>query len=168
MDRVILRYRTSNGLERTVNIDTSEARLSLELRDIESIDLMPLVWCTELETLNLQYNKIRELDLTPLAKCAALQEVNLSHNDLREIDLTPLSSCHNLRELRIDKNRIRRVDVSPLFECPKLEIFRRDDFVSLTASIFLRSIGSWPNVLMDEYHRILWTHGESSARPSRS
>lgn len=165
MDEVILRYTTSSGLEEAMRIETSETYLNLSLKDIVSIDLLPLVWCTDIQRVNLQYNKLTTIDLGPLAKCQALEELVLSHNSLSGIDLTPLAGLPHLREICLEKNKLRKIDVSPLFECPNLEVFKKDDFVSLTASIFLRSIGSWPEVLMDEYHRILWVHSDGSPRP---
>ncbi len=164
MDDVIIRYTTTSGLEELVRIEKSETHLNLALRDIASIDLLPLIWCTELESLSLQYNCIESIDLSPLAKCVALEDINLSHNKLREIDLSPLSGLPNLVEIRLEKNSLRKIDISPLFECPSLRVLRKDDDVSLTASIFLRSVGSWPEVLMDEYHKIFWVHGEDSKR----
>ncbi|MHA1771074.1 MAG: leucine-rich repeat domain-containing protein [Candidatus Thorarchaeota archaeon] len=164
MDEVILRYTTTGGFIETIHVDRTENHLNLALKDIASIDLLPLIWCTDLERLSLQYNRIETIDLSPLTKCPTLEEINLSHNNLREIDLSPLVGVTSLRELRLEKNNLRKIDVSPLFECPNLSVFRKDDFISMTASIFLRSVGSWPDVLMDEYHRILWVHGESSPR----
>ncbi len=157
---VSVRYVTTSGLETQILIGRDDTRVNLQLRDIARIDLWPLVYCPQLESLWLQYNRITELDLTPLSRCKALREIDLSHNRLRSIDLTPLADCPHLREIRLDHNELRRIDISPLFECPELEVFARDDHVSLTANIFLRSVGSWPDVLMREYHRILWTHGD--------
>ena len=85
-----------------------------------------------------------------------LRAIRLSHNRFQDIDLSPLSSCPNLLEVALDDNRLKRVDLSPLFECANLTELNLDEEVSLTANLLLRSVGSWPEVLVERYHRILW------------
>ncbi|MHA2144321.1 MAG: hypothetical protein ACXAB0_02645 [Candidatus Thorarchaeota archaeon] len=72
------------------------------------------------------------------------------------MNLEPLSSCPNLEEFSISENRLKRVDLSPLFQCPNLKELNFDEDVSLTANLLLRSVGSWPEVLIERYHKILW------------
>jgi len=157
---VVIRYVTMSGLENRLHVAQDDTRLNLQLRDIREIDLWPLVRCPRLKSLWLQYNSLRSLNLEPLASCTELEQINLSHNRLQTIDLRPLASCPSLRELYLDHNELRKIDVSPLFECTDLQVFKWDDHVALTADIFLRSVGSWPEVLIQQYHRILWTYGK--------
>ncbi|MHA1882786.1 MAG: leucine-rich repeat domain-containing protein, partial [Candidatus Thorarchaeota archaeon] len=99
-------------------------------------------------------------DLTPLSKCVNLEGLRLSDNELIEIDLSSLSDCPHLREVDIRNNPIRSVDISPLFHCSELQDLRIDDDATLTADLLLRSIGSWPDVLVDKFHKILWKSSE--------
>jgi uncharacterized protein YjbI with pentapeptide repeats len=157
VSEVFIRYVTTNGLEKTARFKTDETGINLDLRNIAQVDLLPLIWCENLETLCLRNNSLTEIDLSPLEKCGKnLKAVRLSHNRLQEIDLEPLSSCSNLEEVSLLDNRLKRVDLSPLFQCPNLRELKIDDDVGLTADLLLRSVGSWPEVLIERYHRILW------------
>lgn len=159
MDEIIVRYVTTAGLEREDRIRTDETSINLDLRDMVSIDLLPLIWCSRLESLTLRHNKLTEVDLSPLSKCRRLRSLSLSHNLLKDIDLNPLSECPDLEDVDIEHNEhLKKVNLSPLFECPKLLELRLDPTVVVTADIFLRSVGSWPEVLLERYHRILWTY----------
>lgn len=157
VSEIFIRYVTTNGLEKTVRFNTDEKGINLDLRNIAQVDLLPLIWCENLETLCLRNNSITEIDLSPLEKCGQnLKSVRLGHNRLQEIDLEPLSSCPNLEEVSLIDNRLKRVDLTPLFHCPNLREIKIDDDVGLTADLLLRSVGSWPEVLIEQYHRILW------------
>lgn len=152
-----IRYVTTSGLEKSVRYDTDETRINLDVRDIAEIDLLPLIWCENLESISIRSNSLTEIDLTPLEKVGKnLKAVRLSHNRIQEIDLNPLSFCPNLEEFAILENRLKRIDLSPLFHCPNLKELKIDDDVSLTADLLLKSVGSWPEVLIENYHRILW------------
>ena len=157
VSEIFIRYVTTNGLEKTARFESDETRISLDLRNIAQVDLMPLIWCENLETLSIRSNSITEIDLSPLEKCGkSLKVLNLGHNRLQEIDLEPLSSCPNLQEISLLDNRLKRVDLSPLFQCGNLKELKIDGEVGLTADLLLRSVGSWPEVLIERYHRILW------------
>ncbi len=156
MTEVFIRYTNTVGIEECEVFKTDETKVSLDLRDAASIDLLPLIWCSDLEYLNLRYNRLSEIDLTPLAKCTRLKGLKLNHNLLEQIDLTPVSECRDLQEIVLKNNLLKRVDVSPLFHCPQLQDLQIDSDVSLTADLMLRSIGNWPEVLVDRYHTILW------------
>ena len=156
LEEVIIRFQTSNGLEKTQVIDTRETVLNLELRDIVEIDLLPLIWCSKLEKITLRHNQISEIDLTPLSKCINLEAIYLSHNNLSAIDLHPLNDSPHLREIDLRSNSLSSVDISPLFHCSELQDLLIDNEVTLTADLLLRSIGSWPDVLVDQFHKILW------------
>ncbi|MFQ5831597.1 MAG: leucine-rich repeat domain-containing protein [Candidatus Thorarchaeota archaeon] len=156
MAEIHIRYVTSTGLEKSLEIRASETYVNLDLRDIASIDLLPLIWCTGLEELSIRNNKISSVDLSPLSKCKKLQSLRLSNNQLEEIDLTPLGSCPELAELALQGNRFRRVDISALFHCQDLTDLKLDDSVTLLADLTLKSVGSWPEVLVERFHRILW------------
>ena len=148
---------TTSGLEKTVRYDTDETAINLDLRDITEVDLLPLIWCECLESLSIRSNSLQEIDLSPLEKIGKnLRAIRLGHNHLQEIDLKPLSFCPNLEEVSLAENRLKRVDLSPLFQCPNLKELELDQEVSLTANLLLRSVGSWPEVLLERYHRILW------------
>jgi len=148
---------TTSGLEKTVRYDNDETAINLDLRDITEVDLLPLIWCEFLESLSLRSNSLQEIDLSPLEKIGKnLRAIRLGHNHLQEIDLKPLSFCPNLEEVSLAENRLKRVDLSPLFQCPNLKELELDQEVSLTANLLLRSVGSWPEVLIERYHRILW------------
>ena len=157
VSEIFIRYITTNGLEKTARFKSDEIRISLDLRNIAQVDLLPLIWCENLEVLSIRSNSITEIDLSPLEKCGRnLKVLNLGHNRLQEIDLEPLSSCPNLQEVSLLDNRLKRVDLSPLFQCGNLKELKIDDEVGLTADLLLRSVGSWPEVLIERYHRILW------------
>jgi len=157
VSEIFIRYVTTNGLEKTTRFKTDEKGINLDLRNIAQVDLLPLIWCEDLETLCLRNNSITEIDLSPLEKCGKnLKSVRLGHNRLQEIDLEPLSACPNLEEISLEDNRLKRVDLTPLFHCSNLKEIKIDDDVGLTADLLLRSVGSWPEVLIEQYHRILW------------
>ncbi|MHA1929202.1 MAG: hypothetical protein ACTSV2_11570, partial [Candidatus Thorarchaeota archaeon] len=99
MEEVIIRYTTTTDLEKTKIINTEETSLNIDLKDIVSIDLLPLIWCNKLQIINLRHNKLESIDLTPLSKCVNLEGLRLSDNELIEIDLSSLSDCPHLREV---------------------------------------------------------------------
>lgn len=157
VSQIFIRYVTTNGLEKTARFKSDEAGINLDLRNIAEVDLLPLIWCENIETLCLRNNNLTEIDLSPLEKSGKnLKAVRLGHNRLQNINLEPLSCCPNLEEVSLLGNRLKRVDLSPLFHCPKLRELKIDDDVGLTADLLLRSVGSWPEVLIERYHRILW------------
>lgn len=154
---IFLHYLTTTGLEKSAKFRADETIINLDLRDMVSVDLLPLIWCENLESLCLRNNSLNEIDLSPLEKCGKnLKIINLSHNRIQELDLEPLSSCPNLLEIKLNENRLKRIDLSPLFQCANLTELGLDKDVSLTADLLLRSVGSWPEVLVERYHRILW------------
>ncbi|MHA1963966.1 MAG: hypothetical protein ACXACG_09750 [Candidatus Thorarchaeota archaeon] len=163
VSEIFIRYVTTNGLEKTARFSSDETGINLDLRNIAQVDLLPLVWCENIETLCLRNNSLTEIDLYPLEKSGKnLKAVRLSHNRLQDINLGPLSSCPNLEEVALLDNRLKRIDLSPLFHCSKLKELRIDDEVGLTADLLLRSVGSWPEVLIERYHRILWKANPST------
>jgi len=140
VSEIFIRYLTTTGLEKVARFRTDETTINLDLLDIATIDLYPIIWCENLESVCLRNNSLTEIDLAPLEKCGKnLSAIRLSHNRLQEIDLNPLGSCPNLLEVALDDNRLKRVD-----------------YVSLIANLLLRSVGSWPEVLVERYHKILW------------
>lgn len=160
MTEVFIRYTTTAGIERCNRYDAGETTINLDLKDIVSIDLLPLIWCQKLEYINLRHNQLSQVDLSPISKCKNLRGLRLSNNCLEELDLSPLGECEKLKELLLRNNPLTRVDLSPLFHCPELVELEIDDSVSLTADMLLRSFGSWPEVLLNRYHRILWKASE--------
>jgi Leucine-rich repeat (LRR) protein len=157
VSEIFIHYLTTTGLEKSATFSVDETVINLDLRDIASIDLLPLIWCENLESLCLRNNSLTEVDLSPLEKCGKnLKVVSLSHNRIQEMNLEPLSSCPDLLEVSLEDNRIKRIDLSPLFQCANLTELNLDPEVSLTADLLLRSVGSWPEVLVERYHRILW------------
>ncbi|MHA2380576.1 MAG: leucine-rich repeat domain-containing protein [Candidatus Thorarchaeota archaeon] len=161
MVEIYVWYVTSTGLEYSLEVKASETCINLDLRDIASVDLLPLIWCTNLQELSIRNNSLVSVDLSPLSKCPELQSIRLGNNKLGEIDLTPLEDCPNLVELSLLGNRLRRVDISPLFHCPNLTELKIDDSTTLIADLTLKSVGSWPEVLVERFHRILWKIPES-------
>lgn len=160
---IFIRYVTTNGIERSARFSSDETDINLDLRNIAHVDLLPLIWCETIETLCLRNNSITEIDLYPLAKSGKnLRAIRLGHNRLQEINLEPLSACPNLEEVSLVDNRLKRVDLSPLFHCPNLKELKLDNEVGLTADLLLRSVGSWPEVLIERYHRILWKSNPSA------
>ena len=157
VSEIFIRYLTTTGLEKTARFRTEESAINLDLRNIASVDLLPLIWCENLESLCIRNNSLTEVDLSPLEKCGKnLKAVRLSNNRIQEIDLNPLSNCPKLQEVLLDNNRLKRIDLSPLFQCANLKQLNLDKDVSLTADLLLRSVGSWPEVLIERYHKILW------------
>ncbi len=161
MVQVFIWYVTSTGLERSLEVEASETCVNLDLRDIASVDLLPLIWCTNLQDLSIRNNKLTSVDLFPLSKCPELQSLRLGNNELAEVDLTPLEDCSKLAELSLQGNRLKRVDISPLFHCQHLTELKLDESTTLTADLTLKSVGSWPEVLVERFHRILWKVPES-------
>ena len=161
MVQVFIWYVTSTGLEKSLEVEASETCVNLDLRDMASVDLLPLIWCANLQDLSIRNNKLTSVDLSPLGKCSELQSLRLGSNELVEIDLTPLEDCSKLAELSLQGNRLKRVDISPLFHCPQLKELKLDDSTTLTADLTLKSVGSWPEVLVERFHRILWKVPES-------
>ncbi len=166
MVEVFIRYTTTTGLEKYEIFKATEGHINLDLRDIASVDLLPLIWCADLEYLSLRYNSLLEVDLTPLAKCSHLKGLRLNHNHLQEVDLTPIGECHDVREIVLKENRIKRLDVTPLFGCPWLRELELDKGVTLTADLMLRSIGNWPDILVERYRDILWKARERAQNRS--
>ncbi|TET10895.1 MAG: hypothetical protein E3J86_04290 [Candidatus Thorarchaeota archaeon] len=154
---IFIRYMTTSGLEKTARYFTDETKINLDLRDISEIDLLPIIWCENLESLSLRSNSLTEIDLSPLESAGKnLRAIRLGHNRLQKIGLEPLSSCPNLEEVSLSENQLKRVDLSPLFQCPNLKELNLDHEVALTADLLLRSVGNWPEVLIERYHKILW------------
>ncbi len=154
---IFIRYVTTSGLERTARYDIDGTTINLDLLDISEIDLLPIIWCENLESLSLRSNSLTKIDLSPIKTAGKnLKAIRLSHNRLQEIGLEPLSSCPNLEELSLSENQLKRVDLSPLFHCPNLKELKLDQEVALTADLLLRSVGNWPEVLIERYHKILW------------
>lgn len=154
---IFIHYLTTTGLEKSAKFRSDETVINLDLRDMASVDLLPLIWCENLESLCLRNNSLTDIDLAPLEKCGKnLKVINISHNRIQELNLGPLGSCPNLLEVKLNDNRLKRIDLSPLFECANLAELGLDKEVSLTADLLLRSVGSWPEVLVERYHRILW------------
>ncbi len=157
VSEIFIRYLTTTGLEKTARFRTNDSAINLDLRNIASVDLLPIIWCENLESLCIRNNSLTEIDLSPLEKCGkTLKAIRLNNNRLQEIDLNPLSACQKLQEVLLDNNRLKRIDLSPLFQCANLKELNLDKDVSLTADLLLRSVGSWPEVLIERYHKILW------------
>ena len=156
MAEIYVWYVNSTGQEKSVGVESSETCVNLDLRDMVSVDLLPLIWCRDLEDLSIRNNKLTEIDLSPLANCQNLQGLRINNNLLKKLDLTPLAECAMLEELAFQKNNLKRVDLSPLFHCQALKELKHDASVTLLADLTLKSVGSWPEVLMDRFHRILW------------
>ncbi len=156
MDEIIVRYTTTTGVEKAERISVTESRINLDLRETKTVDLLPLIWCTELEELSLRYNKLETIDLSPLSRCPKFRALWLNNNELRELDLTPLAECQQLEEIHLCNNAIKRLDISPLFQCASLQELDIDPDVTLFAEVFLRSVGSWPDVLVERWHQIIW------------
>ncbi len=153
---VFIRYVTTTGLEKTAKFSSDTTTVNLELRDIVEVDLLPLLWCDKLQVLSLRNNSLNEVDLSALERCRRLRVLKLSNNRIQELDLEPLATCEELEEVCLENNRLKIVDLSPLFQCSRLQELKLDESVALTADLLLRSIGSWPEVLIERYHRILW------------
>ena len=156
MPEIYILYKTATGLEKRLKVNPEETCINLDLRDVASVDLLPLAWCSKLEDLNIRNNQLTEIDLSPLEKCSNLRALRLNSNHLENVNLTPLENCSNLVELALHKNRIKRLDISPLFHCHNLADLNLDDTTSLLADLTLKSVGSWPEVLIERFHRILW------------
>lgn len=157
MVEIYVWYVNSTGQEKSYGVEADERCINLDLRDMISVDLLPLIWCRDLEDLNIRNNKLREIDLSPLSKCPNLQGLRINNNLLENLDLAPLAECAKLEELAIQNNNFKRIDISPLFHCPALKELKHDASVTLLADLTLKSIGSWPEVLVNRFHRILWT-----------
>ncbi|MFX0107795.1 MAG: leucine-rich repeat domain-containing protein [Candidatus Hodarchaeota archaeon] len=162
MTKVYVWYVTSTKLEKHIAVDTKSTCINLDLQDMAYVDLLPLIWCTHLEDLNLRDNKLQSIDLTPLSNCVNLQSLRLGNNQLESINLTPLGECSKLEELALKGNKLKRIDISPLFHCPNLTELKIDETVTLVADLTLKSVGSWPEVLVERFHRILWKVPETT------
>ncbi len=160
MDEIHIWYWTVSGDERRMSFDVTETEINMDLRDISSVDLLPLVFCRDLRDLSIRNNQLTAIDLCPLSNCKKLEGIRLSNNKLVNIDLTPLSDCTKLAEVTLRGNPISTLDISPLFHCPELREFKMDDTVIPTASLLLRSVGSWPKVILDMFFKIQWESPE--------
>lgn len=120
------------------------------------VDLLPLIWCTELETLSIRNNEVQHLDLSPLTRCKKLHGLRLDYNKLESIDLGPVGELPDLQEVTLKHNSFKEINLSPLFFCSRLRRLDLDDGVDLKADLLLRSIGNWPDILMDKFNRIQW------------
>ncbi|NHJ12367.1 MAG: hypothetical protein EAX95_01770 [Candidatus Thorarchaeota archaeon] len=156
MSEVYVWYTTATGLEKSLKTESEETSINLDLRDIVSIDLQPLIWCSKLEELSLRNNQLSQLNLSSLSKCTELRALRLNNNLLENLDLSSLEGCSKLQEVTLNNNRIRRLDISPLFHCNNLIELKLDEQTSLLADLTLKSGGSWPEVLIERFHRILW------------
>lgn len=134
--------------------------ISLAANSIDTIDLTPLSWCTNLVVLALNSNRLSQVDLTPLSSCKLLERLWLHDNKLESIQLSPLSSCHSLRSLYLEDNSIHhntidldvlyltrnlrslrlggnklsgKLNITPLLQCHSLSVFHIDATVSLFA-----------------------------------
>ncbi|NHI83954.1 MAG: hypothetical protein EAX81_06605 [Candidatus Thorarchaeota archaeon] len=156
MSDVYVWYTTATGLEKSLKTNPEETSINLDLHDIMSIDLQPVIWCSKLEELSLRSNQLKEIDLSSLSKCKELKALRLNNNLLQSLNLAPLESCAKLQEITLNHNQIRHLDISPLFHCNNLVEMKLDERTSLLADLTLKSVGSWPDVLVERFHRILW------------
>ena len=156
MDQVHIRYTTTAGIEKTERFRTDETEINLDLRDMASVDLLPLIWCQKLRCVSLRNNRLTEVNLLPLGRCVSFENLRLSNNLLEEIDLGPLSDCTHLQVVEMQGNQLKRVDISPLFHCPELCELNIDNSSTITADLLLRSVGSWPRIILDLFHKIQW------------
>lgn len=135
-------------------------QISLAANAIDTIDLTPLSWCTNLVVLALNSNRLSLVDLTPLSSCKLLERLWLHDNKLESIDLSPLASCHSLRSLYLEDNSIHhntidldvlylttnlrslrlggnklagKLNITPLLQCLSLSVFHIDTTVKLLA-----------------------------------
>lgn len=145
-----------SGDERRMSFDVNETEINMDLRDIVAVDLLPLVFCRDLHYFSIRSNQLTRIDLTPLSNCKKLEGIRLSNNKLQEIDLNPLCDCPKLTEVTLQGNQIESLDISPLFHCPELKEFKIDGFTVPTANLLLRSVGSWPQVIIDMFFKIQW------------
>lgn len=156
MDEVFIRYENTSGREKVQSFRIDSTEILLDLNDMVTVDLLPLIWCSNLRFLSLRNNQLEYVDFTSLSNCTKLQSLRLDNNKLRKIDFTPLSSCPKLRELSMRGNPLSSINLSPLFMCPELVELEIDDATVLTADLLLRSVGNWPDVLVKRFYRILW------------
>jgi hypothetical protein len=156
VDKIHIWHTNSAGDERSSPFDTAETEINLDLRDITSVDLLPLVFSRNLRYLNIRDNLLSQIDLTPLSHCKKLESLRLSNNRLVSLNLSPLAECPLLQEVVLQGNLLTRLDISPLFHCPDLREFKVDATTALTADLLLRSIGSWPQLILDLFHKIRW------------
>ena len=102
-------------------VDEDVEEIDLSGRGIISIDLSPLINCTNLQTLNLSQNQLSSIDLAPLGSCTNLKKLILSHNCLRDIDFSSFSRCTNLQKIDISSSCLRKIELSPLRACTNLQ-----------------------------------------------
>jgi len=93
---------------------------SLDLRNTQIADLMPLSQLTGLAELHLEGTEVT--DLTPLSSLTGLTELRL--DGTKVTDLTPLSSLTGLTELHLDRTEV--TDLTPLSSLTGLTELRLD------------------------------------------
>jgi Leucine-rich repeat (LRR) protein len=162
LDEVRIWYWTALGDEKRMSFDVNETEINMDLRDISAVDLLPVVFLRDLRYFSIRDNELTQVDLSPFSNCKKLEGIRLSNNKLQTLDLTPLSDCPKLMELAIQCNEIEQVDISPLFHCPEIKEFKLDDATIPSASLLLRSVGSWPKVILDMFFKIQWEAPEPS------
>ncbi|TFG28190.1 leucine-rich repeat domain-containing protein [Candidatus Thorarchaeota archaeon] len=121
---IVLKYTTEDGSQEQVEFEDDIIRISLRSKRISSIDLKPLVSCTNLQLLSLGFNQLQTIDLSPLGSCSNLRHLELRGNLLQNINLSPLASCPNLFDLDLTNNRLHSIDLYPLASCDSLRSLR--------------------------------------------
>ena len=162
MDEVHIWYWTASGDEKRMSFDVNETEINMDLRDICSVDLLPIVFMKDLRYFSIRDNQLTNIDLTPFSNCKKLEGIRLSNNKLTTLDVSPLVECSKLMEFSVQGNNIDTLDISPLFQCAELKELKLDDNVVPSASLLLRSVGSWPKVILDVFFKIQWEAPEIS------
>jgi len=162
VDEVHIWYWTASGDEKRMSFDVNETEINMDLRDICAVDLLPIVFMRDLHYFSIRDNQLTKIDLMPFSNCKKLEGIRLSNNKLAGLDLTPLTDCSKLMEFAVQGNNIDTLDISPLFQCAELKEFKLDDDVAPSASLLLRSVGSWPKVILDMFFKIQWETPEPS------
>ena len=116
-----LTYRTKGGNDNSIDLHTNTAKVVLDYRPIDTIDLTPLKHCPDLRELSLRGCTLDSIILSPLQDCHKLNRLDLSGNRLTTIDLTPLSDLRELEYLNLSSNGLGKINLEPLINIAGLK-----------------------------------------------
>lgn len=129
-----------------------EKLTKLDLSNQEVKNLSPLVYCTDLITLNLENTSLSDSALTYIIDLPKLHTLDLSKNKLEDISSLARGKCtQSLQTLIINNNDVKKIDPDMLPNMSQLQIFEAS-YNSLTNFDF---VFNWYESLKSKFH-IQW------------
>lgn len=133
-----------------------EKLTKLDLSNQEVKNLSPLVYCTDLTTLNLANTSLSDSALTAIMDLPKLHTLDLSKNKLEDISSLARGKCtQSLQTLIINNNDIKTIDRDMLTSMPQLQVFEAS-YNFLTNFNFVlnwyKSLESKIHIQWDDYY----------------